>query len=483
MRYGYGDLFEEDRRYGVLHRIWPGTQRVLMWGDPEIAAAYGRVAGFCGGNGVEVFEPMTFKGRKGSGLPGGRNAYADGTLKPAFDFEKYEYTYRVWGRNLYNPDGDGEGWRRWLRSRFGRGAESAESALGSGGKILPLVTTAHCPSAANNNYWPEMYWNMAMTGAAHKNSYSDTPNPKRFGTVSPLDPEFFLACDDFAAELLKGTPSGKKSPAWVAARLDEYADQTLAALDQVKAHDHSNGDSRRLKLDAAMQAGLGKFFAAKFRAGVFYSLYLSTNDPAWLTESLREIRAGRAAWAAFADTAKGVYVDDVTYGPEYFQRGHWSDRLAAMDDDIADMEKLAAQPPPSPVVTGDFKTIKAGIDSSAMGNLDWKPGEPDSFHTPPAPFRRGHELALAIPVQSLALFSGMDRVELHYRHVNQGELWQQMDMKQTGNGFSATIPAAYTASPFPLQYYFRLHLGPAVILNPGLEKRFNGQPYYVVRQA
>ena len=32
IRYGYGDLLKEDRPYGVLHRIWPGTQCLLLWG-------------------------------------------------------------------------------------------------------------------------------------------------------------------------------------------------------------------------------------------------------------------------------------------------------------------------------------------------------------------------------------------------------------------------------------------------------------------
>ena len=32
IRYGYGDLFKEDRHYGVLHRVWPGTQRLLALG-------------------------------------------------------------------------------------------------------------------------------------------------------------------------------------------------------------------------------------------------------------------------------------------------------------------------------------------------------------------------------------------------------------------------------------------------------------------
>ncbi len=485
LRYGYGDLFEQGRRYGVLHRIWPGTQRVLLWGDPETASAYGHVANFCGSNGVEIFEPLTFKGRKGSGLPGGRNAYADVALKPAFDFEKYEYTYRVWGRNLYNPDGDGDGWRRCMRSQCGADAGLAESALSSAGKILPLITTAHCPSAANNNYWPEMYWNMPTTDAKHKIPYSDTPSPKRFGTVSPLDPEFFSSCDEFAAELVNQTPSGKKSPVWVAARLEEYAEQTQLALGKLKVRDNSNVNLRRLKIDAALQAGIGKFFAAKFRAGVFYSLYLNTNNPEWLRESLREIHASRAAWIEFANAAQGVYVNDVTYGPEYFQRGHWSDRLDAMDADIADVEKLSAQAPSDFISKDDGKKLKSGIQEASKGKLNWKQSNVmDGFPAPPASFRRGDELTVTVPAQALKHFGAVSSLELRYRHVNQGELWQEMEMKPVADGFSATIPAAYTDSPFPLQYYFRLHLkSGGVTLIPGLETLFNGQPYYVVQQA
>ena len=104
LRYGYGDLLAENRPYGVLHRMWPGTQRLLLWGDPAMAAGYGRASSFCGSSGVELFEPLSFKGRKGSGLPGGRDAYADAALRPARDYEKYLYGYRLWGRLLYNPD-------------------------------------------------------------------------------------------------------------------------------------------------------------------------------------------------------------------------------------------------------------------------------------------------------------------------------------------------------------------------------------------
>jgi hypothetical protein len=483
LRYGYGDLLTEDRRYGILHRIWPGTQRLLLWGDPEIAAGYGRASSFCGSNGVEIFEPLFFKGRKGSGLPGGRDAYADNSLRAkGGDFEKYDYAYRVWGRNLYNPDGDADGWRRSLQQQFGKGAEKVESSLASAGKILPLITTAHCPSAANNNYWPELYFNMPMVNASRKHPYSDTPSPKLFGTVSPLDPEFFLGCDEFADELIKGDSSGKYSPVWVANRLDDAADNAAENLRAAKSkvRDAKSADFRRLAVDVTIQSGLGKFFAAKFRAGVLYALYERSHHWPALEAALKSHRVARAAWADFATQALDVYVHDITFGPEYFQRGHWLDRLTALDEDIADMESLLDQ------TTGDGKNslqVDPKVIEQAMRIVleKPKPGEPTpltEFHLPPPPLRRGQPLTI---VAHATKFGG---VRLRYRHVNQAETWQMVEMGRTGNDYWAEIPAAYTDSPFPLQYHFQIRTDTgATRLHPGLQPGWQGQPYFVVRQA
>src|SRR6266567_150712 len=122
LRYGYGDLLREDRQWSVIHRIWPGTQRLLLWGDPLTAAAHSRAFGFCGSDGVEIMEPLSFKGRRGSGIAGDRCGYADASLRPRWDWEKYVYSHRVWGRLLYNPDADPEVWQRYLRKQFGPGA-------------------------------------------------------------------------------------------------------------------------------------------------------------------------------------------------------------------------------------------------------------------------------------------------------------------------------------------------------------------------
>jgi hypothetical protein len=49
--------------------------------------------------------------------------------------------------------------------------------------------------------------------------------------------------------------------------------------------------------------------------------------------------------------------------------------------------------------------------------------------------------------------------------------------------FTATIPAAYTDSPFPLQYFFALMQDGRADMAPGLGADLCNQPYYVLRQA
>ena len=489
LRYGYGDLLTEDRRYGVLHRMWPGTQRLLLWGDPETAAGYGRVSSFCGSLGVELFEPLFFKGRKGSGLPGGRDACADVSLRTkGGDFEKYSYTYRVWGRNLYNPDGDAEGWRRALAHQFGNGAGKVEDALASASRILPLVATAHCPSASNYAYWPEMYVNMPIVNAGRRHPYSDTPSPKRLGTVSPLDPEFFLSIDEYSDELLGREPSGKYSPAWVANQLETDAENASARLHGAKSsvRDAGSAEFRRLAADVAIQAGLGRFFAAKFRAGVLYALYERTQYRPALEAELKAHRAARAAWAELAEQARNVYVPDVTFGPDYFQRGHWLDRLPAIDGDIADMAALLKQPPAKQATAAkiDEKLIKQAMRAVFARSKDNEHPPLAGLHEPAASFRRGQTLIIVAHVPKVGNLARISGLRLRYRHVNQAETWQMIEMKRVGDDYQAVIAAAYTDSPFPLQYYFQIrNVSGNAWLHPGLEHRWHGQPYFFVRSA
>jgi hypothetical protein len=474
-RYGYADLLKENRRYTVMFRIWPGTQRLLLWGDPLTNAAHSRAFSFCDSVGVEIMEPLTFKGRRGSGIAGDRCAYADASLKPRWDWEKYLHTYRVWGRLMYNPDTAPEVWQRSLRKDFGKGAGAVKLALANASRILPIVTTTHLPSAANNSYWPEMYRNQSLVEPGRRNPYSDSPAPKVFGNVSPLDPELFLRINDFAGELLEGKRSGKYTPVEVAQWLEDLAAaaaRNLAAAER-QAKNKATPEFRRMDVDVRIQIGLGRFFGAKLRAGVLYGLFERSGDLAALAESIRAYRRARDAWAELAGVARGVYQSDVTVGELPQLRGHWLDRLAAIDEDIAALEKKLEQPGSHPAPEQRIK----GCLEEILG----RPSRPKvaAQHNPPMHCRPGQPLDL-----ELALPSSSASIRLHYRHVNQGERFQTALMQAEGNRFRATIPAAYTSSPYPLQYYFEIRQDTRkASLFPGFGPELMKQPYFVVRRA
>jgi hypothetical protein len=490
LRYGYGDLLTENRPYSVLHRIWPGTQRLLLWGDPTYAAAYSRAMSFCGSVGAEIFEPLSFKGRKGSGLPGGRDGYADRSLKTAGgDWRKYLYTYRLWGRLLYDPATSPEVWRRQLRRDYGPAAEPVESALGKASRILPLVTTAHDPSAANNGYWPEIYLNMSIVDASRPGPYGDTPSPKRFGTVSPLDPQLFATCDEFADGLIQGPLTGKYSPIEVAQQLEDWVLGSLGNLVKAKerAEDSRAASLRRMAMDVDIACGLGLFFAEKLRAAVLYALYERTGQDAALQEALKAYRAARQAWAASAGRADGVYVRDITFGLEPQLRGHWLDRLEAIDKDIVAMEGQAGR---APVRNVDLQAV-----AKAIRTVLARPQRPAARveHTPPASFKPGQD----VPIQLQLLDSDAASVTLLYRRLNQAETYRSKPMvsvaqppsagataEGSGATYEATIEGDYGNSPFPLEYYFELRTADGrAWLYPGFAQDFVGQPYFVVRQA
>ncbi|HUI54626.1 MAG TPA: hypothetical protein VLY04_06620, partial [Bryobacteraceae bacterium] len=472
LRYGYGDLFQEGRRYDVLFRIWAGTQRLLLWGDPATAAAYGHSAHFCGASGVEICEPLFFKGRQGSGLPGGRCAYADESLNPTGgDFKKYEYTYRIWGRLLYHPETDPENWRRYLRTEFGAAGNSVENALGHASRVLPLITTAHLPSASNLGCWMEVYTNMPIVEGGAPVPYGDTMQPRRLGTVSPLDPELFSTIEEHAGELLKGRRSGKYSPVEVAQWLEDAASVAERELETAVSRTPSRNapEFRRLEEDVRIQAGLGQFFAAQLRSGVLFDIYRQTGNGTAREQAIAAYRRARNAWAAMAERARRVYRADITFGEAPVRRGHWIDRLPAIDKDIAAMEATHFEP--AHATAANAEAAKPAIRAAME-----QPRRVSVKHTPPGGFQPGNSVSIDLrpgaPVAS---------ARLHYRRVNQAERWQTLDMVSDGPGFKAAIPADYTRSPYALEYYFELRRDAATTwLHPGFAANLDNQPYFVL---
>ncbi len=473
LRYGYGDLLREDRQFGIIHRIWPGTQRLLLWADPVTAAAHSRAFTFCGSDGVEIMEPLSFKGRRGSGIAGDRCAYLDASLKPRWDWQKYEYGTRVWGRMLYNPDTPASTCERYLDKQFGPGAAAVGVALANASRILPIITTTHGTSAGNNTYWPEVYLNQSLIDGDHPGPYRDTPVPRVFGNVSPLDPQLFSRINDFADELLKGEASGKYSPIEVAQWLEDYAAKAAESLAQAEksSSGRSRPEYRRMAIDVAIQVRLGRFFAARFRSAALYRIYEKTGDRKALDESLRKYREAHEAWADLVTISNPVYKPDITVGENPQLRGRWADRLPAIDADIALLAKQAdsARKTDAPA--------SAAIQA-ALGHPKRNPAP--CSHTPVATFRPGQPFNLEL---SIAKSKIAESARVYYRRVTQAERYQSAEMELKDGRYRATIPGGYTDSPYPLEYYFEIKRGDSAWLYPGFNADLTNQPYYVVRRA
>ena len=175
LRYGYGDLLREDRKWGVLHRIWPGTQRLLLWGDPLTAAAYSRAFRFCGSDGVEIMEPLSFKGRRGSGIAGNRTRLCGRVPCAALGLGEVRIRPPYLGPPALQSRYLARRLEALHETHFGDAGPALAAALASASRILPTITTAHAPSAGNNTYWPEVYLNHSLVDAAHPGPYTDTP--------------------------------------------------------------------------------------------------------------------------------------------------------------------------------------------------------------------------------------------------------------------------------------------------------------------
>ena len=283
-RYGYGDFYQQNSGIDLLYRVWPGTQKHLLWGDPALAAGYGRAANFCGAAGMELCEPLTFKGREGSGNPGGRNTYADASLaSPALDTAKFAVTYMLWGRYLYNPDTAPDFHHRYLAQAFGPAGPALETALAHSSRILPLVTTAWCPSASNHEFWPEILTPVSILPITGRPLYTDSPAPHNVSAISPLDPQLFTTIDQHAKRSVSEGKDARYNTSEVITWLETLvatSTKGLAAARTAAGSKARTPEFRRAEEDILILNGLGTYYANLFRAALAYSTYELTGADA-----------------------------------------------------------------------------------------------------------------------------------------------------------------------------------------------------------
>jgi hypothetical protein len=206
---------------------------------------------------------------------------------------------------------------------------------------------------------------------------------------------------------------------------------------------------------------------------VLYAIHERSNDRRALEEAIKAYRSARDRWASLSASASSVYAADLAASDKISNRGAWADRLPAIDQDIAAMAARLAG-----AVSSRDPAVGAAVDAALA-----PPQRPSEVvtHTPPDRFRAGGAVAIDI---ALGQGTRVTSAGLYYRHVNQAERYVRQEMAAAGRRYHGVIPAAYTESPYALQYYVELRNSPSEAwLYPGLGPDRLGQPYIVISRA
>ena len=266
--------------------------------------------------------------------------------------------------------------------------------------------------------------------------------------------------------------SGKYSPIEVAQWLEDLADASAKNLAEAEARasNKSGAEFRRMSVDVALQIGLGRFFAGKFRSAVLYAIYERTGDRAALEEALKAYRNARRRLGPTCGTRQRRLSSRCDGGRPrrlYGATGWTACRHSTTTS--ATWPNGSTRP-----------SLRRNVLSKAVAEALGRPRRPSVVcrHTPPAIFHPGQPLELELAAPKLV------SARMYYRHVNQAERFESAEMQARDDSYRAVIPAAYTQSLYPLQYYFELKTVPdQACLFPGFAANLSNQPYFVVRRA
>ena len=475
LRYSYGDLLKEDRKYDILFRIWPGTQRILLWADHELASGYGNLSTFCDSLGTELCEPLSFKGRMGTGSKWGRYNYKLHKLRTKYDWEKYIYNYRVWGRLNYNPNTKRDTYLRYLSFKFPSNFNDISNALANASRILPFITLVHGVSASNNSYWPEIYENMSVVKKAPWLPYSyDLHKHSRFGMSTSCDPQLIMSPKELANKFYNNKQIDKYSPLTMILWLKKFSQSSKKLISKAAKNIESenNFEFLRIYIDVIIQSAIGKFFVYKFKASILWEYYLLSMNLKVGKAALKNYLKAKNAWKIAGDISKKYYLPDLSYGPQTWLRGRWDDRLPAIIEDINDMKNIIKKN------TQSYKIIKKDLQFINFIQ-NWKNYQNVKVkNETPKKFSKGKKIKISCKLDIRKNLKGY----LHYREVDQSKQWKRKKMGNISGNYNALISNIFSNTDYPIQYYFEFEYKNHSYFSPGFNKFLSNQPYYLLRQ-
>lgn len=461
-RHGYGDMLNYEEHYKVFYRIWGGTTRVLLWGDPEYAKRFAASTHIHDGAGFGVNEPLTTKmhaqphDAKPFNLLKSDYRYYD------YEFERYWHFYQVFGRIGYNPSIPSEVWDEEFIKRFGsRTAPIVKNALHKASWVLPRIV-ASC--------FPLVGFPLA-SGWAEKQHFGDLPD---YAKTTPSDVQQFASFDEEAKILIDKGETAKILPSKNSLWFQQTSEQVNRLIGQAEVAAGKNAGKEFISTatDLKILSNLALYHSRRIPAAVCYRLFERTHDAAALDEAIRHERNAIDAWKQIVDAAGDVYADTLMMGPARRTLvGHWRQELTDLQTGLANLEQKRKeyQKPDSMQPAPQYKATN--IDYLKLFEVTHQPVTAAIPDTP---------VTIRIKIQANG---GLKWVHLLYRDVNQYEDFKTLDMKPSKqkDEFEATIPGEEIKSKWDLMYLVEMmDKNKNGAIYPDLNKQ---TPYVVIKVA
>ena len=332
-RHGYADLLRYPRRYKIHWRLWNGgTNRTLLWGDPDYVRRFAASTHLYDGEGYEVNEPLATKMQdhphddEPFELLGEKYRYYD------WEFERYWHFFQLLGRLGYSPDTPPELWRRDFVRRFGKAAgPHVERGLQAASRILPRITACvfpyrHFPTTRG---WAALQPRGASLAEYAKAGVGDT---QLFQTIRE---EVDL---NVKGEATPKVPASRTA-AWFARTAEEVLEAVAKAETRIGRKRGKEFDSTMV--DLRILAHLAEYHAARIQAALSYRMFEQTGHLFLLDMAIRQEKQAVEAWGAIAKAAGDVYHRDLRFGRRGAGlSGHWRDVLPKLAKSLADLEKM-----------------------------------------------------------------------------------------------------------------------------------------------
>ena len=468
-RHSYADLLRYPQQYKMYWRLWNGgTNRILLWGDPEYARRFVESTHIYESIGYDVNEPLATKMASES-----HNAKPFELMNPLYryytwEFERYWHFYQVFGRLGYNSQASPDIWQKEFEIRFGKkAAPFVELALHKASKILPRIIASCYPYS----YFP------TTRGWAEKQRLGDLP---QYAKGERSDPQQFASFEEEAQLLTEKGESAKILPSVNSRWFEQIAldINTLVEKSEKSIGSYQNKEFNSTITDLKILANLASYHSRRIPAAVSYCLFLQTKDASALDATISYEQKAIDAWKQIVAAAGDVYADNLLMGLQNGGNdgvrtdltGHWKTELVALEKGLDGLKN---------------QRNSLGAAGGEKPAIAYKPASSGDYASL---FQVVHQHILSAPVGKpltisarISNPSGIKWIRLRYRAVNQRDDFQILPMVEAGEKgvYQAIVPSDQINSKWDFMYFIEMmDTNGRGAIYPDLSKE---TPYVVVK--